>query len=62
MVKFYIEGDQFQENLTLDDSLELLSEEIVEALYTKDDVAWNRRAFGVGAPGSGAQAGKGVKP
>lgn len=45
MVKFYIEGDQFAENLVLDDSLEELCEQIVETLYTQDDVAWNRRAF-----------------
>ena len=49
-VKFYIEGDQFAENLPLNDELEGLCEQIVEALYTQNDVAWNRRAFGrVGA-------------
>lgn len=46
MVKFYIEGEQFAENLVLNDELEELCEQIVEALYTQDDVAWNRRAFG----------------
>lgn len=45
MVKFYIEGDQFAENLVLNEELEELCEQIVEALYTQDDVAWNRRAF-----------------
>jgi len=45
MVKFYIEGDQFAENLVLNDELEELCEQIVEALYTQDDVAWNRRTF-----------------
>jgi hypothetical protein len=36
--------------LVLDDSLELLCEEIVEALYLQEDVAWNRRTFsGAGA-------------
>ena len=47
MVKFYIEGDQFAENLVLDEALEELCEQIVEALYTQDDVGWNRRAFPV---------------
>jgi len=47
MVKFYIEGDQFAENLVLDDQLEEVCEQIVETLYLQDDVAWNRRAFGV---------------
>lgn len=46
MVKFYIEGDQFAENLVLDESLEEICEQIVEALYTQDDVGWNRRTFG----------------
>jgi hypothetical protein len=46
MVKFYIEGDQFAENLVLNDQLEELCEQIVEALYTQDDVGWNRRTFG----------------
>lgn len=46
MVKFYIEGDQFAENLVLNDDLEELCEQIVETLYTQDDVAWNRRTFG----------------
>jgi hypothetical protein len=45
MVKFYIEGDQFAENLVLNDELDSLCEEIVEALYLQDDVAWNRRTF-----------------
>jgi len=45
MVKFYIEGDQFAENLVLNSELEELCEQIVEALYTQDDVAWNRRVF-----------------
>lgn len=48
MVKFYIEGDQFAENLVLNDELEELCEQIVETLYTQDDVAWNRRTFGPG--------------
>jgi hypothetical protein len=46
MVKFYIEGDQFAENLVLDDQLEEVCEQIVETLYLQEDVAWNRRAFG----------------
>jgi hypothetical protein len=46
MVKFYIEGDQFAENLVLNDELEEVCEQIVETLYTQDDVAWNRRTFG----------------
>lgn len=62
MVKFYIEGDQFAENLALNDELERLCEEIVEALYLQDDVAWNRRAFGTSALGSGAAARKDGKP
>lgn len=45
MVKFYIEGDQFAENLVLNDDLQELCEQIVETLYTQDDVAWNRRTF-----------------
>lgn len=50
MVKFYIEGEQFAENLALNDELEELCDQIVEALYTQDDVGWNRRAFGTAAP------------
>ena len=50
LVKFYIEGDQFAENLVLDDGLEEVCEQIVETLYTQDDVGWNRRTFGVVAP------------
>ena len=57
MVKFYIEGDQFAENLVLDDQLEELCEQIVEALYTQDDVGWNRRAF-AGRPAGPASAGR----
>jgi hypothetical protein len=49
-VKFYIEGDQFAENLPLSNELEDLCEQIVETLYTQNDVAWNRRAFGTAAP------------
>lgn len=45
-VKFYVEGDAFAENLVLNDELEELCEQIVEAMFTRDDVAWNRRAFG----------------
>lgn len=45
MVKFYIEGDQFAENLVLDESLEETCEQIVETLYTQDDVGWNRRTW-----------------
>jgi len=50
MVKFYIEGEQFAENLALNDELEELCDQIIEALYTQDDVGWNRRAFGTAAP------------
>ena len=59
MVKFYIEGDQFAENLVLNEELEELCEQIVETLYTQDDVAWNRRAFGTAraVPASGARKG-----
>lgn len=45
MVKYYIEGDQFAENLVLDDALEELAEQIIETLYTQDDIGWNRRVF-----------------
>jgi hypothetical protein len=45
MVKFYIEGDQFAENLVLNEELEALCDAIVETLYTQDDVGWNRRTF-----------------
>lgn len=47
MVKFYIEGDQFAENLVLNEDLEEICEQIVETLYSQDDVGWNRRTFGV---------------
>jgi len=63
MVKFYIEGDQFAENLVLNDDLEELCEQIVETLYTQDDVAWNRRTFGtaraVRPPAARKDAGEG---
>lgn len=62
MVKFYIEGEQFAENLVLNDELEEICEQIVEALYTQDDVAWNRRTFAWAPPGTGAQARKGGEP
>jgi hypothetical protein len=61
MVKFYIEGDQFAENLVLDDQLEEVCEQIVETLYLQDDVAWNRRAFGVTPAVRPAEARKDVK-
>jgi len=62
MVKFYIEGDQFAENLVLNDDLEELCEQIVETLYTQDDVAWNRRAFGPGRAVAAPAARKGSDP
>lgn len=62
MVKFYIEGDQFAENLVLDDQLEEVCEQIVEALYLQDDVAWNRRAFAGNGPVRPSEAPKGAKP
>lgn len=61
MVKFYIEGEQFAENLVLNEDLEELCEQIVETLYTQDDVAWNRRAFGTARavrPVAGRKAGE----
>ena len=64
MVKFYIEGEQFGENLVLNDELEEICEQIVETLYLQDDVAWNRRAFGTAravrpvAARKGAEEGK----
>jgi len=62
MVKFYIEGDQFAENLVLNDELEEVCEQIIDTLYTQDDVAWNRRAFAGGAIGRSSEARKEVKP
>lgn len=62
MVKFYIEGDQFAENLVLNDDLEELCEQIVEALYTQDDVAWNRRAFAARRSEPAPKAAKGGEP
>lgn len=62
MFKVYIEGDQFAENLVLDDNLEALCEEIVEALYTQDDVGWNRRAFGLRRAVPAPAARKGAEP
>jgi hypothetical protein len=61
MVKFYIEGDQFAENLVLDDQLEEVCEQIVETLYLQDDVAWNRRAFSTSAAVRPAEARKEAK-
>ena len=62
MVKFYIEGDQFAENLVLNDELEEICEQIVETLYTQDDVGWNRRTFATAGAPPAAQARKEVKP
>lgn len=62
MVKFYIEGDQFAENLVLNDDLEELCEQIVETLYTQDDVAWNRRTFAPRAAERAVEARKASKP
>lgn len=62
MVKFYIEGDQFAENLILNEELEELCEQIVETLYTQDDVAWNRRAFATARAVPASAARKGGDP
>ena len=62
MVKFYIEGEQFAENLVLNEELELLCEEIVQALYLQEDVAWNRRAFGTARALPAAATRKGGEP
>jgi hypothetical protein len=62
MVKFYIEGEQFAENLVLNDELEGLCEEIIDALYTQDDIAWNRRTFGAERLVLPAKARKEVQP
>lgn len=62
MVKFYIEGEQFAENLALNDELEELCEQIVEALYLQEDVAWNRRAFGTARPQPASAARKSGQP
>jgi hypothetical protein len=62
MVKFYIEGDQFAENLPLNDELEEMCEQIVETLYLQDDVAWNRRAFGTAGVAPAPKAKKGPDP
>jgi len=61
-VKLYIEGDQFAENLLLNDELPDLCEQIVETLYSKDDVAWNRRAFGTVGAEAASAARKGGEP
>ena len=57
--KVYIEGEQFAEALFLDATLTDLCEQIVSALYTDEDVAWNRRAFGtaLAQPAPGARNG-----
>lgn len=62
MVKFYIEGDQFAENLVLDDQLEELCEAIIDTLYTQDDVAWNRKAFAARRAERVSGAAKGGEP
>lgn len=62
MVKFYIEGDQFAENLPLNDELEEICEQIVETLYLQDDVAWNRRAFSTALATPASKAGKDRNP
>lgn len=60
--KVYIEGDQFAEALVLDNQLDDLSEQIIDALYTKDDVAWCRRAFGTAPAELPATPSKAPKP
>ena len=62
MVKFYIEGDQFAENLVLNDELEELCEQIVEALYLQEDVAWNRRTFARASVQPAGAGRNGTKP
>jgi hypothetical protein len=62
MVKFYIEGEQFAENLVLNEELEELCEQIVEALYLQEDVAWNRRAFGTARAVPASAGRKGAEP
>jgi len=44
--KVYIEGDQFQEYLEINASTDDLVEELLEALYDLDTVAWYRNRFG----------------
>lgn len=62
MVKFYIEGEQFAENLLLNEDLEETCEQIVETLYTQDDVAWNRRSFSTARAVPASAARKGSEP
>ena len=62
MFKVYIEGEQFAENLVLNDDLEQLCEEIVEALYLQEDVAFNRRALGRASYQPAPKARNGVHP
>lgn len=60
--KVYIEGEQFAEALFLDNTLNDLCEQIIEALYTQDDVGWFRRTFGGGSGQEPTEAQKRVKP
>lgn len=46
--KVYVEGDQFAEYLEVNDALPDLVEELLDALYDKDTVAWYRSRFGAG--------------
>lgn len=60
--KVYIEGEQFAEALFLDSTLYDLCEQIIDALYTQDDVAWFRRTFFADGGQAAPQARKEVKP
>lgn len=43
--KVYVEGDQFAEYLEVNDKTEEVVEELLEALYDLDTVAWYRKNF-----------------
>ena len=60
--KVYIEGEQFAEALFLDSTLHDLCEQIIDALYTQDDVAWVRRTFAPSGHQRPAEARKEPKP
>jgi hypothetical protein len=60
--KVYIEGEQFAEALFLDNTLNDLCEQIIDALYEQDDVAWMRRTFAGQSAERPAETRKEAKP
>lgn len=54
--KVYIEGDQFAEYIEINPKVTDLVEELLDALYDQETVAWYRKRFGAGRAGRPQEA------